>query len=248
MQFRVRPFVSTATLLLSTSLLLPRVGGAQTTATCKFTPFKPPSGYSWASPSGINDHGTIIGAVLSPPVNSTSFWRGLVRNPDGSMSTYLLTALALNNHGTLHSVDLPSVLDRRAEFVGRFVAAREPLPAISLSTDTSALTALANDYGFDCVFARQIMAVAQPGDTAIAISTSGNSANVVAGIGAARSKSLYTIGLTGANGGKMRDAVEVLFCVPSVNTPRIQETHIVIGHILCELIDRILTPDKYPRD
>jgi len=88
MQFRVRPFVSTATLLLSTSLLFPRVGGAQTTATCKFTTFKPPSGYSWASPSGINDHGTIVGAVLSPPVNSTSFWRGLVRNPDGSMSTY----------------------------------------------------------------------------------------------------------------------------------------------------------------
>lgn len=134
-----------------------------------------------------------------------------------------------------------------AEFVGRFIPDRDPLPALSLATDTSTLTSLSNDYGFDHVFARQIAGLAQPGDTAVAISTSGNSANVVKGLDAARSKGLYTIGLTGESGGKMKNLVEVLFCVPSRHTPRIQETHIMIGHILCELVDRILFPDKYTR-
>ena len=135
-----------------------------------------------------------------------------------------------------------------SEFMGRFNAERDPLPAISLSTDTSALTALANDYGFESIFARQIAALAQPGDTAIAISTSGNSANVLRGIEAARAKAMYTIGLTGDSGGRMNDSVEVLFRVPSRYTPRIQETHIMIGHILCELVDRLLIPDQYSRD
>jgi D-sedoheptulose 7-phosphate isomerase len=133
-----------------------------------------------------------------------------------------------------------------AELIGRCVAERDrqPFPAISLVTDTSALTAIANDYGFDNIFARQVLALANPGDTAIAISTSGNSPNVLKGIEAARKKDMYTIGLTGADGGHMRDAVEVLFCVPSRYTPDVQETHIMVGHILCELIDRLLMPDK----
>ena len=135
-----------------------------------------------------------------------------------------------------------------AEFVGRCTLERHPLPAISLSTDTSALTALANDYGFEQIFARQIEALAQPGDAAIAISTSGNSPNVLRAIEAARARNLYTIGLTGDGGGKMKDLVEVVFRVPSSYTPRIQETHIMIGHILCELVDRLLFPDQYPRD
>ena len=135
-----------------------------------------------------------------------------------------------------------------AEFVGRFIAERDPLPAISLSTDTSMLTALGNDYGFENVFARQISALGQPGDTAIAISTSGNSPNVLQGIAAAKAKGMYTVGLTGETGGQMNGAVEALFCVPSRYTPRIQETHIMIGHIVCELIDRQMFPDKYPRD
>ena len=132
-----------------------------------------------------------------------------------------------------------------AEFMGRFIADRDPLPAISLATDTSALTALGNDYGFDSVFSRQIKALGQPGDTAIAISTSGNSPNILQGIAAAKVKGMYVVGLTGETGGKMKDAVEVLFCVPSRYTPRIQETHIMIGHIICELIDRRIIPDKY---
>ena len=132
-----------------------------------------------------------------------------------------------------------------AELVGRFLPERPALPALSLSTDTSVLTALANDYGYEQVFARQIEALAKPGDTAVAISTSGNSPNILAGIDAARAAGLYTIGLTGDTGGKMLDRVDVLFQVPSKITPRVQETHLLLGHTLCELIDRSLFPDAY---
>jgi D-sedoheptulose 7-phosphate isomerase len=135
-----------------------------------------------------------------------------------------------------------------AEFVGRFVPDRPALPALSLSTDTSVLTSVGNDYGFDHIFARQIQALGQAGDTAIALSTSGNSPNVFAGIAAARSKGMYTIGFTGEGGGKMIDQVEVLFCVPTRYTPRIQETHIMIGHVLGELVDRLMFPELYPQD
>ena len=135
-----------------------------------------------------------------------------------------------------------------AELVGRFGPNRSPLPAISLATDTSILTAVGNDYGYDTVFARQIEALGQSGDIAIAISTSGNSPSVLAAIDVARSKGLFTIGFTGETGGKMKDRVEVLFRVPSRETPRIQETHVMLGHILCELVDRELFPEIYPAD
>ena len=132
-----------------------------------------------------------------------------------------------------------------AEFVGRFIPDRAALPAISLTTDSSVLTAIGNDYGYDHVFSRQIEALANDGDVAIAISTSGNSPNILLGIDAARERGLYTLGLTGESGGKMLDRVDVLFRVPSCITPRIQETHILLGHILCELIDRSLFPEAY---
>jgi D-sedoheptulose 7-phosphate isomerase len=135
-----------------------------------------------------------------------------------------------------------------AELVGRFGPDRASLPAISLATDTSVLTAVGNDYGYEKVFARQIEALGQPGDTAVAISTSGNSPSVIEAIDVARSKGLFTIGLTGETGGKMKDRVEVLFRVPSRETPRIQETHILLGHILCDLVDRQLFPEIYPTD
>ena len=135
-----------------------------------------------------------------------------------------------------------------AEFVGRFGSDRSPLAAISLSTDTSVLTALGNDYGYDKVFSRQIAALGHAGDIAIAISTSGNSPSVIEAADMARSKGLFTVGFTGETGGKMKDRVEVLFRVPSRKTPRIQETHILLGHILCELIDRELFPEIYPTD
>ena len=135
-----------------------------------------------------------------------------------------------------------------AELVGRFGPDRSPLAGISLSTDTSILTAIGNDYGYDKVFSRQIEALGQTGDIAIAISTSGNSPSVIEAADMARSKGLFTVGFTGETGGKMKDRVEVLFRVPSQKTPRIQETHLLLGHILCELVDRQLFPEIYPAD
>jgi D-sedoheptulose 7-phosphate isomerase len=132
-----------------------------------------------------------------------------------------------------------------AEMVGRFGPERTALPAISLSTDTSILTAVGNDYGFEKVFARQIAALGSAGDTAIGISTSGNSPSVLVALDAARAKGLFTVGFTGETGGKMMDRTEVLFRVPSRHTPRIQETHLLLGHILCELIDRELFPEAW---
>jgi len=135
-----------------------------------------------------------------------------------------------------------------AEFVGRFIPDRIPLPALSLATDTSALTALGNDYGYNTVFSRQLQALGNAGDVAIGISTSGNSTSVLEALDVARSKGLFTIGFTGQDGGKMIGKADVLFRIPSKMTPRIQETHITLGHVLCELIDRELFPDAYPQD
>jgi D-sedoheptulose 7-phosphate isomerase len=128
-----------------------------------------------------------------------------------------------------------------AEFVGRFLAERRPLPAIALTTDTSALTAIANDYGYDQVFARQVRALAAPGDVALAISTSGRSPNVLRAVEACRERGVHTIGLTGGDGGPLAGMVDVALCVSaSTLSCRIQETHILIGHVLCELVDRRL--------
>jgi D-sedoheptulose 7-phosphate isomerase len=128
-----------------------------------------------------------------------------------------------------------------AEFVGRFLKDRQPLPAIALTTDTSALTAIANDYGYDEVFARQVRALGAEGDVAIAISTSGRSPNVLRGVEAARERGLRTIGLTGGDGGTLAGMVEVSLRVSaSSHSARVQETHILIGHVICELVDRRL--------
>jgi D-sedoheptulose 7-phosphate isomerase len=126
-----------------------------------------------------------------------------------------------------------------AELVGRFMDERRPLPAIALTTDTSALTAIANDYGYDEIFARQVRALGRAGDVALAISTSGNSPSVLRAVEAARSLGMRTIGLTGGNGGALKGLVEVSLCVSaSTLSCRIQETHILIGHVLCELVER----------
>jgi D-sedoheptulose 7-phosphate isomerase len=135
-----------------------------------------------------------------------------------------------------------------AEFVGRFMPDRPPLPAISLVTDTSALTALGNDYGYNKVFSRQVEALGVSGDVAIGISTSGNSPNIIEALDAARTMGILTIGFTGQNGGKMNGHTDMLFCVPSTVTPRIQETHLTLAHILCELVDRELFPEAWPKD
>jgi D-sedoheptulose 7-phosphate isomerase len=135
-----------------------------------------------------------------------------------------------------------------AEMVGRFGPDRAPMPAIALTTDTSILTAVGNDYGYEKVFSRQIEALGQAGDAAIGISTSGNSPSVLVALDAARAKGLFTVGFTGETGGKMVGRAEVLFRVPSRVTARIQETHLLLGHIICELIDRELFPEIYPAD
>jgi len=124
-----------------------------------------------------------------------------------------------------------------AEFVGRYKRERAPLPAIALATDIAAITCIANDYGYEELFARQVRAHGRPGDVAIGISTSGNSPNVLKGVEAARDGGLTTIAWTGANGGKLAGLVEYPFIVPSTVTSRIQESHITLGHVLCELVE-----------
>lgn len=128
-----------------------------------------------------------------------------------------------------------------AEFVNRYLIERPPLPAIALTTDSSALTAIANDYGLEDIFVKQIQALGNAGDVAIAISTSGNSANVVRALEICRSLGIHTVGLTGGSGGAMASLVEHLLCVSATAvTPRIQETHILVGHVICEIVEQRL--------
>ena len=130
------------------------------------------------------------------------------------------------------------------ELVGRFKKERKAIPAISLSTDTSILTAIGNDYGFEKVFERQIEALGNKGDVVIGISTSGNSENVYRAMKLAKKMGLTTIGLLGNDGGKIKNLSDIALVVPSKNTPRIQETHITIGHILCEGVERIISNEQ----
>jgi D-sedoheptulose 7-phosphate isomerase len=132
-----------------------------------------------------------------------------------------------------------------AEFVNRFQVERPPLAALALTTDTSILTAVGNDYDFLQIFAKQVRALGRPGDLAWGISTSGNSPNVVEGLKVARELGLATLALSGRDGGPVAAAAELALVVPSRNTPRIQEVQITIGHVLCDLVDFILYPEKF---
>jgi len=129
-----------------------------------------------------------------------------------------------------------------AEFVGRFAYDRAPMSALALSVNTSCVTAIGNDYGYDLVFARQIEALGRPGDVAIGISTSGNSSSVLRALATARDAGLHTVALTGCTGGALRGAVDHCICVPSNETPRIQECHILLGHIISELVEETIFP------
>jgi len=131
-----------------------------------------------------------------------------------------------------------------AEFSGRFYYDRPPLPAEALHVNSSYMTAVANDYSFDEVYARIIRGTGNEGDVLIGISTSGNSANVINALIAGNELGLITIGLTGETGGKMKDHCDYLINVPSTDTPRIQESHIMIGHIICELVESALFPQE----
>jgi D-sedoheptulose 7-phosphate isomerase len=133
-----------------------------------------------------------------------------------------------------------------SEFVGRFELERDSLPAIALSVNTSAVTAIANDYGYERVFERQLRGLGSAGDVAVGISTSGGSANVLNALRAARSMGMTTVGLTGASGGAgggdMPSLCDHCIVVPSDDTPRIQEAHILVAHVMCELVERALFP------
>ncbi|AVB77141.1 D-sedoheptulose 7-phosphate isomerase [Methanococcus maripaludis] len=127
-----------------------------------------------------------------------------------------------------------------AEIVGRYKLKRKGYPAIALSTDTSILTAIGNDYGFEKIFERQVEALGTVGDILIGISTSGNSENVINAVNLAKNKGLYTIGLLGKDGGKLNNLVDIPLIVPSNNTPRVQECHLTIYHVICEEVEKKL--------
>ena len=137
-----------------------------------------------------------------------------------------------------------------AEFVGRFERERPELAAIALTTDTSILTAVGNDYGFDAVFSRQVRALGQPGDVLLAITTSGNSSNILAAVEAAHARDMVVIGMTGRDGGKMGHMLretDVHICVPHPRTARIQEVHILALHCICDGVDAVLIGDDQER-
>ena len=125
-----------------------------------------------------------------------------------------------------------------AEMVGRYGFDRPSLPSLALTTDTSALTAIGNDYGYDKVFSRQLEGMGQEGDLFIGISTSGNSENIINAFKSAKEKNITTVALTGRDGGKMAIIADIALIVPSESTPRIQESHILIGHIICDIIEK----------
>lgn len=131
-----------------------------------------------------------------------------------------------------------------AELVARFERERPALPAIAITTNTSTITAIGNDYGFDAAFSRQVEAFTVEGDVVIGISTSGNSKNVLLAMEEAKKRKAFTVGLTRLEGGKLKGAVDLCFCAPSGHTPRVQECHILAIHIICKLVEESLFGDK----
>ena len=127
-----------------------------------------------------------------------------------------------------------------AEFVNRFVLERPPLPAIALTTDTSVITSIGNDYAFDEVFSKQIKAIGMEGDILLAISTSGNSPNVTLAVKTAKAQGIYSVGLAGGDGGELATLADMALVVKAQSTPRVQESHILAGHIICQLVDYLL--------
>ncbi len=163
--------------------------------------------------------------------------------PAMSAATDALVTAYRNGHKAIFFGNGGSAADAQhlsAEFLGRYLLERRPLPALALHANTSAVTAIANDYGYDQIFSRQLQALAVAGDVAVGISTSGNSQSIIEALNAARKMGVTTIGLTGASGGRMRELVDVLIAAPSSETPRIQECHILVGHALCDAVEQAL--------
>ena len=179
--------------------------------------------------AGFEEHGKLLeatrDAVIEPFIRLVDLCLQTVRNGN--------KIILFGNGGS--AADAQHIA---AELVGRFIADRKPIPAIALTTDTSALTSISNDYGFDHVFERQLAALGLPGDVAIGISTSGNSPSVVHALKMARTMNIAATGLTGGCGGALKDIADPLLRIPSSETPRIQEMHILLGHLLCAAIEQ----------
>ena len=158
----------------------------------------------------------------------------------------LCVELYKNNKKTILAGNGGSAADAQhiaAEMVGRYGFDRPSLPSLALTTDTSALTAIGNDFGYDKVFSRQLEGMGQDGDLFIGISTSGNSENIINAFNSAKDKNIITVALTGKDGGEMAKIADISLIVPSESTPRIQESHILIGHIICDIIEKEIFGD-----
>lgn len=176
----------------------------------------------------LNDHQQLIKKVIEQLTG------------DIEAACDMIVSAIKNGHKVLTAGNGGSAADAQhiaAELSGRFVKQRKALPGIALTTDTSALTAIANDYGYDHVFSRQVEALAQPGDLFIGISTSGNSQGILNAIETANNIGCKTLGLSGRDGGKMNGLCDLNIIIPSDTTARIQEMHILVGHILCKAVD-----------
>jgi D-sedoheptulose 7-phosphate isomerase len=197
---------------------------------------------------GTDLHPTIESLVAQSIQESIAVKQGLLGSAEivsaiAQVSKILIIAFRQGNKALLFG-NGGSAADAQhiaAEFVGRFAFDRAALPGLALSANSSCVTAIGNDYGFDRVFSRQIEALGRPGDVAIGISTSGNSPNVLIGLSAAKKLGLHTVALAGSTGGKLKnDCVDYCIRVPSTETPRIQECHILIGHIISDLAEKEL--------
>lgn len=186
-------------------------------------------------------------AIIKAIQDSIAAHEGMLRDPDmlaliGHVVSVLIEAFQ-SGHKVILFGNGGSAADAQhvaAEFVGRFAFNRAALPALALSVNTSCLTAIGNDYGFDAVFSRQIEAVGHAGDVAIGISTSGNSNNIIQALCVAKKMNLHTVALTGSTGGKMKTIADYCVCAPSAVTPRIQECHILIGHVISEMVEEAI--------
>lgn len=184
---------------------------------------------------------TLAKAVFAEHERAIADTRGRVLDDIARLGA-LLAAAVKNGNCVFFMGNGGSAADSQhlaAEFVGRFQKERRGLPAVALTTDTSILTAVGNDYGFDAVFARQVEALAKPGDVVVGLSTSGNSPNVVKALQAAKEIGATAVGLTGRSGGRMAEICDLCVRVPADVTARIQEAHILIGHIACQLVDEV---------
>lgn len=191
--------------------------------------------------TGLDGSATAIDRILGEHLRIASGLRSLI--PLIAQATWMVASALRRGNTVLLCGNGGSAADAQhiaGELVGRFLKERRPLPALALNANTSVLTAVANDYGFEEVFARQVAALGRPGDVLIAISTSGNSGNVLRAAEVAREKGMKVVGLTGADGGKLKQLCDLCLCVPSTSTPRIQEMHILIGHIICQLMEEAL--------